>query len=368
MGAGLISRDDHGGKSLTREKRDRASSTSTKIPGIRSATRPSIQQSCRVAIRLAMALLSLALVTVGLQSVAATGGGPSKPARIVIDRIFSAITAPVGTPEGAIPYALVLAGEPFSIQVSFVDAAGNPASFDRDTTLRISTNTGGANLPSPATGTAKRGATSVVLTTSLPNPANQVAVTVSAPTLSGPKAVTPGTSSPDQLFDVLSDLRLQPSVAGSPFVGGIGGQADCATVTSADPVCGSLQLPHGATSSQVLLSRGLCDAAYAGCGSARGSVVQFLADLGGLYTKTSPARMIVRCDKSLCGNRGLTKIRLNYSLLGNAALGPAPACATKNRIGQSQEVCVDYRSSSRDNAGDSHLHLLLTHDARISVS
>ena len=141
-----------------------------------------------------------------------------------------------------------------------------------------------------------------------------------------------------------------------------------ATVTSADPVCGSLQLPQGATSSQVLLSRGLCDAAYAGCGSARGSVVQFLADLGGLYTKTSPARMIVRCDKSLCGNRGLTKIRLNYSLLGNAALGPAPACATKNRIGQSQEVCVDYRSSSRDNAGDSHLHLLLTHDARISVS
>ena len=168
--------------------------------------------------------------------------------------------------------------------------------------------------------------------------------------------------------DFLSELRLQPSVAGSPFVGGIGGQADCATVTSADPVCGSLQLPQGATSSQVLLSRGLCDAAYAGCGSTRGSVVQFLADLGGLYSKTSPARMIVRCDKSLCGNRGLTKIRLNYSLLGNAALGPAPACATKNRIGQSQEVCVDYRSSSRDNAGDSHLHLLLTHDARISVS
>ncbi len=356
VGAGLISRDDHGGKSLTREKRVRAPSNTSTIPGIRTA------------IRLAMALLALALVTVGLQSVEATGGGSSKPVRIVIDRIFSAITAPAGTPEDAIPYALVLAGEPFSIQVSFVDAEGKPASFDSDTTLRISTNTGSANQPSPATGTAPRGAKSVVLTTSLPNPANQVSVTVSAPTLTGSKAVTPGTSSPDQLFDVLSELKFQPSAAGAPFVGGIGGQADCASVTSADPVCGSLQLPQGATSSQVLLSRGLCDAAYAGCGSTRGSVIQFLADLGVLYTKTSPAKMIVRCDKSLCGNRGLNKVRLNYSLLGNAALVPAPACAKKNRIGPSQELCVDYRSSSRDNAGDSHLHLLLTHDARISVS
>lgn len=339
------------------------------IPGIGAAGRPSMQKPMRLAVRLAMALLSLALVTVGLQSVGATGGPPKPgPARIVIDRIFSAISAPAGTPQGAVPYALVLAGEPFSIQVSFLDAAGAPAAFDRDTTLSISTDTAPANRPSPATGTAPRGATSVVLTTSLPSPANQVTVTVSAPTLTGSKSVTPGTSSSDQQFDVLAELRFQPAVAGSPFVGGIGGQADCATVTSADPVCGSLQLPRGASSTQVLLSRGLCDAAYAGCGSTRGSVIQFLADLGGLYTQTSPARMIVRCDKSLCGNKGLNKIRLNYSLLGNASLERAPACAKKNRIGPSQEACVDYVSSSRDNAGDSHLHLLLTHDARISVS
>ncbi len=352
---------------MTREKRDRASSKSSKNPGIRTATRPSIYTPFRMAIRLGMALLALALVTVGLQSVEATGGPPA-PARIVIDRVFSSITAPAGTPEGAVPYALVLAGEPFSVQVSFVDAAGRPASFDSDTTLAISTNTGPGNPPSPATGKASRGATSVVLTTSLPSSANQVTVTVSAPTLTGSKAVTPGTSSPDQRFDVLAELRFQPSAAGAAFVGGMGGQANCATVTSADPVCGSLQLPQGAASSQVLLSRGLCDAAYAGCGSTRGSVIQFLADLGVLYAKTSPARMIVRCDKSLCGNRGLKKIRLNYSLLGNASLAPAPACAKKNRIGQGQEVCVDYVSSSRDNAGDSHIHLLLTHDARISVS
>ncbi len=325
-----------------------------------------MQRPVRLVIRLSMALLSLALVTVGLQSVEATGGSTksSKPARIVIDRIFSAISAPTGTPEGAVPYALVLAGEPFSIKVRFLDAKGKPASFDRDTTLSISTDTGPANLPTPATGTAKRGATSVVLATSLPQPANQVTVTVRAPSTSA----TPGTSSPDQQFDVLTELRFQPAVAGSPFVGGIGGQSDCASATSADPVCGSLQLPKGAASSQVLLSLGLCDAVYAGCGSTRGSVVQFLADLGVLYTKTSPARMIVRCDKSLCGNKGLNKVRLNYSLLGNAALAQAPACPKKNRIGPSQEVCVDYVSSSRDNAGDTHLHLLLTHDARISVS
>jgi hypothetical protein len=180
--------------------------------------------------------------------------------------------------------------------------------------------------------------------------------------------VTPGTSSPEQWFDVLAELRLEASATGTPFTAGIGGDSNCASATPANPVCGTLQLPNGAQSSQVLLSRGLCDAAYTDCRSNLGSVIQFLGDLEGLYTRTSPASMTVRCDKSLCGAGAIKGYGLSYSLLGNAALAPAPKCPKKNRIGNGQEVCVDYVQSTRDNAGDTHLLLLLTGDARISVS
>ena len=322
----------------------------------------------RAIFRTAVALVAGGLVVVGLQSAGATGHhSKPTPAQIVVDDVFSALTAPDGTPEGAVPHALVVAGGQFSVTVSFYDAEGQPAAFKRDTTLAISTNTGPGNLPSPATGTAPGGATSVTLTSSLPKVANQVQVTVSAET-DHSEAVTPGTSSPDQWFDVLAELRLEASAAGTPFTAGIGGDSNCTSATPANPVCGTLKLPNGAQSAQVLLSRGPCDAGYADCRSNLGSVIQFLGDLDGLYTAKTPASMIVKCDKSLCGSGAIKKYGLSYSLLGNAALAPAPTCPKKNRIGAGQEVCVDYVQSTRDNAGDTHLVLLLTGDARISVS
>ena len=266
------------------------------------------------------------------------------------------------------PTRIVVAGQPFSVEVSFYDSEGQPAAFGQDTSLSISTTTGSGNQPVPATGTALAGETTATLTTTLSQPANQVRVTVSAPDLKGPKAVTPGTASDDERFDVLSELRFESSAVNVPFSAGIGGQANCASATSDDPVCGTLMLPNGANSSQVLLSRGLCDTTYADCGSTRGSVLQFLADIDGLYTSTSPATMLVRCDKSLCGKKAIAKTGLSYSLLGNAALAPAPACPAKNTLGNLQDACVDYVQSTRDNAGDSLLYLLLRRDARISVS
>jgi hypothetical protein len=338
------SRDDHGGKSMSRELR-----------------------VFRAPIRAALAMLALALVAVGLQTGLASGV-PPKPVRIQFDRVFTSLTAPSGTPGAAVPYAIVLAGQPFSIEVSFYDADGQPAAFGQDTPLSISTTTGSTNQPMPATGTAFAGDTTATLTTTLASPANQVRVTVSAPTLKGPKAVAPGTATLDQRFDVLSELRYDASAANTAFTAGIGGTDNCAAATIADPVCGTLMLPNGAFSSQVLLSRGLCDTTYAACGSTRGSVLQFLADIEGLYTSTSPATMLVRCDKSLCGKKAIAKTGLSYSLLGNAALAPAPACPAKNTLGPLQEVCVDYVQSSRDNAGDSLMYLRVRKDARISVS
>lgn len=327
---------------------------------------PRLARQTRRPFLILLASLAMALAGVGLQAGVAAGG-PPMPVRIEVDRIFSGVTAPVGTPGTAVPSVLVEAGQSFSIEVSFFDAEGAPASFNKDTTLSIDTNTGTQNRPSATTGTAPGGATSATLTTSLPMPANQVEVMVGVPNAKGPHAVTPGTSSPDQRFDVLRDLEFHASAPGTPFATGIGGDAGCTEATAADPVCGVALLPNGAQSDQVLLSLGLCDTTYAGCRSSSGSVVQALADLTGLYTKTAPAAILVRCDKSLCGQGPLQATELSYSLLGNAAMTTAPACPGKNTIGETQEACVDYVQSNRDNAGDSLLYLLFTEDVRTSI-
>lgn len=314
-----------------------------------------------------LAVLWMMVAAVGVAIAPASGTTPSPaPVLIVVDAVSSSVAAPEGTPAGAVPRVLVEAGEQFFVDVSFYDATGAPAAFSKNTTLSITANTSAGNAPSPSTGVAPRGATSARLTTSLPRPANQVRVTVG---VAGKKArtVTPGTSSPAQAFDVLKELRLDTSAPGTQFARGIGGDGECASATREEPVCGVVLLPLGANSSQVLLSLGACDSAYAGCGSSRGSVVQTLADLDGLYSPTAPATIVVKCDKSLCGTGAIKSVQLSFSLLGNAALEPAPACPAKNTVGSGQDACVDYVQSHRDGAGDTLLYFLFTRDARVSV-
>lgn len=293
----------------------------------------------------------------------ASSGNPS-PVLIQIDGISSETTAPSGTPGGSVPYVLVKAGDDLFVDVSFYDADGNPASFNNDTTLAISSSAG---TPSPSTGIAPKNATSVRLTTSLPAAANQVSLTVSVASGKGkPSTVTPGTSSPAQRFDVLSELRFEDSSPGQGFSKGIGGSSDCTEATQQAPVCGIAILPKGSNSG-VLLSLGKCDAAYAGCGSNKGSVVQALADLSGLYSKSSPATILIKCDKSLCPGGAIQKYHLSFSFAGNGALATAPPCPAKGTIGADQAACVDYVQSQRDGSGDTHLYLLVPQDVRISV-
>lgn len=313
-----------------------------------------------------LAAFAVALATVGVQGDVASGR-PPVPARVVVDSITSPVTPPAGTPTTAVPYALVAAGQDFTVTVSFYDASGAPASFNHDTTLAISTNTGASNQPSQATGTAFAGEETATLTTSLPYPVNQVAVTVSVPTPKGSSEVAAGSSQPTQLFDVLDEIAFR-DIGSGPI--GIGGDQDCASVTEADPVCGVVLLPNGARSSQVMLSLGSCGDAYSGCSDARGSVVQALADLGEtgeLYTRDDPAALLVKCDKTLCLPGAIHDIELSFSLDGNVALEAAPECPAKNTIGPLQTACVDYVQSTRDGAGDSLLYLLFTRDVRTSI-
>jgi hypothetical protein len=300
------------------------------------------------------------LFTVGT----ATAASPTAPASIVIDTVSSAQAAPSGTPGTAVPYVLVKAGDPFVVHVSFYDASGAPASFNNDTTLAIGSNAG---TLSPSTGVALKDAMTADLTTSLPTAANQVSLTVGVANAKLARTVTAGTSAPAQLFDVLKDLRLEGSTPN--FQQGIGGNANCTDATKADPVCAVVILPVGAASSNVLLSLGSCaDSTYTGCGSSRGSVVQTLADLSGLYSNTAPATMLFKCDKSLCGGGSIQDKHVSFSLLGNSALQTAPACPAKGTVGDGQVACLDYVQSQRDGAGDTLLYLLFTQDMRGSLS
>jgi hypothetical protein len=289
----------------------------------------------------------------------ATANSPTAPVKIVIDSVTSSVLPPGGTPGGAVPYVLVKAGDSFSVSVSFYDASGNPASFNNDTTLAITSNRG---TLTPSTGVAPGGATSATLTTSLATAANQVSLTVAVAGGKLARTVTPGTSRSDQLFDVLTDLRFENST--TDFQQGIGGDSNCTIATKAAPVCGIVILPDGAASSQVLLSLGACDSTYAACGSNKGSVVQALANLTGLYSKTSPATLLIKCDKSLCGGGAIQNVPVNFSLGGNAPLQPASACPAKGTIGDDQDACVDYVQSKRDGSGDSYLYLLFAQDLR----
>ena len=308
-------------------------------------------------------LTCLGLAVAGMVAGTANAASPA-PVRIQIDGVSSATTAPAGTPSGAVPYVLVKAGDDFFVDVSFYDASGNPAAFNSDTTLNI---TSSAGALTPSTGIAPKGATSVRLTTSLGKAANQVSLTVSVATKRNQSSgVTPGTSSAGQLFDVLSDLRFESGNPHQNFAQGIGGDSNCTEATKTAPVCGIVILPNGANS-QVLLALGLCDSTYAGCGSTKGAVVQALADLSGLYSNSSPATVLVKCDKSLCPGGAIRNYHLSFSLNGNDALGTAPACPAKATIGAGQGACVDYVQSTRDGSGDTLLYLLIAQDVRISV-
>lgn len=324
-------------------------------------------------------VLAIAVALLAALSGAVTSPAPaasSAPVRIEIDRITSGVSAPSGLPDGAEPYVLVKAGGTIFIEVSFFDAEGLPASFTKDTELTVSTSVGSLTT---SEGVAPRGETSATIPTALKGPVNQVALTVSAG--SGPKAPTPGTSynaNKDLRFDVLIDVSPPlPSNDGSTFEAGFGGANGCDEATESAPVCEIVVLPRGAGST-VLLTVGACDTSrsstYAPCyrgarGVVGGAVPQALfAQPSDPYTVSSPATVIVKCDKSLCGGGAIRNLTVLYSLAGNDPLAAPPApCPAKGIMAEAGKPCVDYVQSKRDGSGDTHLYLLTDGDIRTGI-
>jgi hypothetical protein len=99
------------------------------------------------------------------------------------------------------------------------------------------------------------------------------------------------------------------------------------------------------------------------------------ADGDPLYSKKDPAKVILACDKVLCGKthhkwHGKTghkkhKIRVLYTLNNTGPLTKvAPPCEKKGVLGKDQKICVDYKNSKRRD-GDLYLPVLFNVDGRM---
>jgi hypothetical protein len=173
-------------------------------------------------------------------------------------------------------------------------------------------------------------------------------------------------------FDVLDTLKLTPKTDPS-LTTGLGAE-DCNSRTNVS-VCGVVVLPDGIGSEQAALSTGVCTGGLC----TGGKEVQFIAGLKKLgpdgqtlvniYSRTHPATLILQCDKSKCGGKGVSSYTAKVALTKDGALSPSPPCATKGVIQDEPgvEFCTDYVSSHRDNAGDVLLHVLFFTDMRGTI-
>jgi hypothetical protein len=301
-----------------------------------------------------------------------SGGGTvlPVPSSIVVVAVTSDFTRGTAFPGDALPSVVVQAGGTLTVDVRFQDANGAAAAFKKDTALRIATNVG---TLSSTTGKALKGQSTAQITTSVTSVVNRVVLTVSAPAAA--TVPSPGSS---VTFDVLSEIRPNiPATSGSAFEAGIGANADCVSAEPATPVCGIVRLPRG-SSTNVLLSVGACDvdpdpvAPYAPCyegpNGPGGAVVQSLFTQPAVpYSIGSPATIVLKCDKTLCGTGSIQGLTVLFSLNGNDPLGAPEACPAKGVMATPGEPCVDYVQSKRDGSGDTHLFLLTDRDIRTGI-
>jgi hypothetical protein len=306
-------------------------------------------------VRKLLAILAGLFIVAGLLPAAAEATLPAPTS--IASAVTSSVAAPCGPPDCAVPAVIVAAGAPFSLTVTLT-AAGAPAAFKKDTTLSLSATGGGVVSPNSVT---MPGGESTHTFTGLTYSTYANGVTVKA-AQSGKKTST--TATPSNPFDVLQSLKIVSASPNTPFQGGAGPN-DCATISTSNPVCGVLVLANGANSN-VLLSTGSC--VNVGC-NVKGTVTQVIADLSSqpLYSPTSPAKLIIKCYRTVCGSGGVNKYKAVANLSATGALVTVPACPAKNTLGATQDFCTDSVSSNRANADELDLVVLFDHDFRGSI-
>jgi hypothetical protein len=300
----------------------------------------------------ALWLLLAALVS-AVGAPAAAGALPA-PTLITVS-VTSNFVAPCAPPSCSAPPVLVAQNAAFNVTITLTAAGGVPAAFTKDTALSLVA-TGPGSL-SPSSVVMPKSTSSASFPVAYSTDAN--GVTVSVPPGKGKNAI-PSVGS--NAFDVLQSLRTAAASAHTPFQDGTG-LKDCLSTDATDPICAQVVLSNG-SNSNVVLSSGSCGGI--GCNT-KGTVAQVIADLGGLYTRSSPAEMIIHCYRTICGSGGVNKYHPLVSQSATGGLQAAPACPAKNTIGAGQTSCVDYVQSTREGADNLLLFVLFLDDFRASL-
>lgn len=262
-------------------------------------------------------------------------------------------------------------GEPFTVTVRSVDDTGTPAVVNHTTTIALSQVSGPGTLGGNLTGTIAAGTSTGTIVGAVyslaANGVNGVVLQVTA--TSGNSLAADQTT-----IDIAANVA---TVTATPGVNpGALNSSDCDDPTSAVPTCSTLLLPHGANG-QVLLSEGSCDGVIStpgvDCrvsGPSQALMVNATASLKDahgqpLYSRSDPATLIIKCDKTLCRGKGVTKFPLIVDIANDGNFVTAGACPKKGKISATgNPFCVDYRQSHRVRCGDLWTYLLFAVDVR----
>lgn len=310
---------------------------------------------------------SLLLVGAGLV-VGPTGAVAAPPLPAVAVAITSIVnndqSVAIPATPGA-PVALLKAGDHFTLTATLVNKNGGavPFSNSQETTLTLSA--ANATWGSGSTLTAvvpAKGTTTSFSGVALAASSGDVTLTVTATAPDAALLLTPD-STPQ--FDLLNDITAVTIPANGHQVSPDGPDTPCTVGdgTTAPQTCAELVAPNGVTG-DVVFTTATC--LTTNCATGNDRLLQVLANVPAATSRTPAATIVVTCDKTLCGNGGVTSFVVQASLAGGGALAAAPACKKKGLLNSTTSACLDYVSSTRDNAGDVHLFLQIPFDSRMS--
>jgi hypothetical protein len=317
--------------------------------------------------RRALLVLTPLLVLVPLLTPMAQAAKPSPAPAISI--VVRDILSSVQTPQTAgSPAVFIARDEAFAVVVDFLAGDVPTAiSTNRAVTLEVSVAAGASafSTASQRSVTVPAGATSATFPDlELTEAANGVELLVRATAPSRVvEGVVPGRS---PVFDVAKDFAAYDIINAAKDGASVSreGAGVACSATPERPTCADLVLPASPNNGdRAFFSTGVCDASV-GCAPER-DVLQVLAAFE--LTRSNPATLVVKCDKSLCGGGAIGSKVLKVSLSATGPLQNAGACASKGVVDDGLEFCVDYVQSRRDGSGDTYFYLLLLRDARMSI-
>jgi hypothetical protein len=264
-------------------------------------------------------------------------------------------------------------GRPFSVVVEVIDSAGQPTTVNQKTSIVLEEVSGPGVLTGNTTVDIPRNGSGATISGAIYSPfANGVVLQVRA--VSGVQLGLDPETNPATVEVALTAVGRNANPGESLNLT----DPECAAPTPEVPTCGQLLLPNGA-SGRVIMSVGSCDGLVdpslgrdedrcLNVGNTEGLVVTTIADLkdgeGNQLYEGTHATLILACDKVLCGQSGVPKLPVIYTVENTGQLDtPAPECSAKGVLGELEDACVDYVSSMRS-GGDLYLVVLFRIDAR----